>query len=100
MAGLIIVCLTESNVFILKATHISTSVPQGSVLGPLLFVIYVDTLDRNVSNVKFNFMSYTAAAPPLLRPLASYNSLLIELKLLLNAAKTKLIIFSRKKEST
>ena len=91
---------------------IESGVPQGSVLGPLLFLVYINDLEKNIkSNVKFfadDTMLYSVVKDPLItaadlnHDLDSINQWAHQWKMEFNPDPTKQakeVLFSCKKKS-
>jgi len=79
-----------------NSLFIQNGVPQGSILGPILFTIYINDLCQNVTNAKCHFYADNTV---LYCSVKIIQQNLQKLRLVLNPEKTKMMCFSKSRKT-
>lgn len=88
--------------------EINAGVPQGSILGPLLFLVFINDIINDIDSYIYLFADDTSLLNPIIDPIVSFNTINSDLEKLshwakkwlvtFNASKTVYMIFSLKNE--
>lgn len=102
-------CFVHANGQSSLSYEATSGVPQGSVLGPLLFSIFINDVSSAIhdchfllyaDDVKiFKAVSNTASCSALQRAITSFSEWCSRNKLLINTSKTKVMTYTRKTDS-